>query len=235
MALSAASMSDCRSGRSRARRPDDLLFMLGSRGAALAVERGRQVAWTRPMATRLDGVAGRASIGLPANSMPASRGARFPAWTVMFGRYRQGARRAAIDATPALAARHRCLAASAPRQAPLHNLAPRALFEKLDGRIRVRALDRGRRRIDRQRERRALRRHGSRRTTMSPRSSAQLRQAARQARQSEITSELLDLITGAEAIGKRQRERHTRMRPKTTSATNVARAPSKDAVLRRTP
>ena len=35
--------------------PSDLLFVLGSRGAALAFERGRKAAWTRPMATRLAG------------------------------------------------------------------------------------------------------------------------------------------------------------------------------------
>ena len=33
--------------------PRDLLFVLGSRGAALLAERGRAIAWTRPMATRL--------------------------------------------------------------------------------------------------------------------------------------------------------------------------------------
>src|SRR3974390_1577602 len=34
---------------------DDALFVLGSRGAALALERGRKVFWTRPMATRVSG------------------------------------------------------------------------------------------------------------------------------------------------------------------------------------
>ncbi len=36
--------------------PEDALFILGSRGAALAQERGRPAAWAHPMATRPEGV-----------------------------------------------------------------------------------------------------------------------------------------------------------------------------------
>ena len=32
--------------------PEDAIFLLGSRGAALAHERGRPAAWAHPMATR---------------------------------------------------------------------------------------------------------------------------------------------------------------------------------------
>ena len=34
----------------------DALFVLGTRGAALALERGRTIIWNKPMATRLAGV-----------------------------------------------------------------------------------------------------------------------------------------------------------------------------------
>src|SRR5690242_11650728 len=36
-------------------KPSDLLFVLGSRGASLALERGRKLQWMKPMATRLAG------------------------------------------------------------------------------------------------------------------------------------------------------------------------------------
>ncbi len=56
-------------------KPSDLLFVLGTRGAAIVNERGRKVAWTRPMATRLAG-APDAINHLTTNFMRAWRRAR---------------------------------------------------------------------------------------------------------------------------------------------------------------
>lgn len=189
-------------------KPDDLLFMLGSRGTALAGERGNEIVWTRPMATRLTGVPD--AVDRLAGELYARivRG-EVSSVAVMFGRSRQGAGAATIAHRLLLPLDVKALSSAPPRQAPLHNLAPRPLVEKLvaeyvfalltgaaveliasENAARFAAMDAA---------------HDNVTKKLS-----QLRQRARQERQSEITSELLDLITGAEAIGKPQRERHTR-------------------------
>ena len=182
--------------------------MLGSRGTALAGERGNKIVWTRPMATRLTGVPD--AVDRLAGELYARivRG-EVSSVAVMFGRSRQGAGAATIAQRLLLPLDVKALSAAPPRQAPLHNLAPRPLVEKLvaeyvfallteaavesiasENAARFAAMDAA---------------HDNVTKKLS-----QLRQRARQERQSEITSELLDLITGAEAIGKPQRERHTR-------------------------
>ena len=91
------------------------------------------------------------------------------------------------------------LAPKRPRQAPYHNLEPQALLERLmaeyvfallteaavesiasENAARFAAMDSAHENVTKK--------------------LGQLRQAARQARQSEITAELLDVVTGAEAI-----------------------------------
>jgi len=214
-------------------KPDDLLFMLGSRGAALAVERGRKVVWARPMATHLTGVAD--AVDHLAGELYARivRG-EVSSVAVMFGRSAQRAGAATIAQRLLLPLDVKALSAAQPRQPPLHNLAPRPLVEKLmaeyvfallteaavesiasENAARFAAMDSA---------------HDNVTKKLS-----QLRQTARQERQSEITSELLDLITGAEAIVKPQRERHGRMRLETANTENFGRPPRGDVVLRRTP
>jgi F-type H+-transporting ATPase subunit gamma len=119
---------------------------------------------------------------------------------MIFGRYRQGdtpriERRLLLPFDPTT------LASNEPRQAPLHNLPPQALLEKLmeeyvfallteaaaesiasENAARFTAMESA---------------HDNVSTKLD-----QLRQAARQARQDEITTELLDLVVGAEALGK---------------------------------
>jgi F-type H+-transporting ATPase subunit gamma len=70
--------------------PSDLLFVLGSRGAALAFERGRTVAWTRPMATRLAG-APDAVDRLTSELYASIARGEIARVDVMFSRYRPGA------------------------------------------------------------------------------------------------------------------------------------------------
>jgi F-type H+-transporting ATPase subunit gamma len=114
---------------------------------------------------------------------------------VMFSRYGPGST-SAIERRLLLPLDTVALAAAAPRQAPLHNLAPSALFETLvaeyvfallteatveslasENAARFAAMESAHENVSRKLE--------------------ELRQTARQARQGEITTELLDLITGA--------------------------------------
>ena len=175
----------------------DLLFVLGSRGAALAYERGCKIAWTGPMATRLAGAPD--AVNRLTNELYAriARGeaARIE---VMFGRYRQGAA-STIERRLLLPLNTAALSTKQVRQVPLHNVAPRPLFEKLmaeyvfallteaavesiasENAARFAAMESAHRNVSKK--------------------LAGLQENARQARQTEITSELLDLITGAEAM-----------------------------------
>ena len=99
----------------------DVLFILGSRGAALALERGQKASWVRPMATRL---AGAPELFNHLTTELYARIARgeISRVEVMFGRYRQGS--AAIERHLLLPLDVATLARAQPRQAPLHNLRP---------------------------------------------------------------------------------------------------------------
>jgi F-type H+-transporting ATPase subunit gamma len=179
-----------------ASKPQDALFVLGSRGAALAFERGRQPTWTRPMATRPAGAVETVR-HLTAELYARIARGEISRVEVIFGRYEQGG-------IPAIA--HRLLlpldlASLAPKQrcqAPLYNLAPVALLEKLmseyvfallteaavesiasENAARFSAMESAHDNVAKKLE--------------------QLRQDASQARQTEITAELLDLVTGTEA------------------------------------
>jgi F-type H+-transporting ATPase subunit gamma len=185
-------------------KPSDLLFVLGSRGAALAFENNRKVAWTSPMATRP--AAAPDAVNRLTNELYAriARG-EITRVEVMFGRYRQG-ETAAIDRRLLLPLDTASLAASKARQAPLHNLPPRILLEQLmteyvfallteaavesiasENAARFAAMEAAHDNVSKK--------------------LAGLQENARQARQTEITSELLDLLTGSEAMrGRGRRE-----------------------------
>jgi F-type H+-transporting ATPase subunit gamma len=166
----------------------DALFVLGSRGAALAFERGRQASWTRPMATRLAGAPDTVN-RLTSELYAYIGGGQISRIEVIFGRYRQS--------SPPTIERHLLLpldvasfSAAQPQQAPLHNLAPHVLLEKLmEAAVESMASENAARFAAME----------SAHDNVSKRLD-QLRQDARQARQSEITAELLDLITGTEAL-----------------------------------
>ena len=127
---------------------------------------------------------------------------------VMFGQYRQGVS-STIERRLLLPLDTATLAAKPSRQAPLHNLAPRPLLESLmadyvfallteaavesiasENAARFAAMEAAHDNVSKK--------------------LAALQEDARQARQTEITAELLDLITGAEAM------RETRHRPSRT-------------------
>jgi len=175
----------------------DALFVLGSRGAALAFERGWETAWKRPMATRLTGAPGTVNQLTRELYGRIARG-KISRVEVIFSRYRQGGQ-STIERRLLLPLDTASIAAAQPRQAPLHNLEPAALFEKLaaeyvfallteaavesiacENAARFAAMEAACDNVSKKLE--------------------QLRQEARQARQTEITTELLDLITGVEAL-----------------------------------
>ncbi|MCL2452821.1 MAG: F0F1 ATP synthase subunit gamma [Alphaproteobacteria bacterium] len=181
----------------RTLRPGDLLFVLGSRGAALASERGCEANWTRPMATHL---AGAPDVVNAVTTELYARIARGEIARVegLFSQYRQGAA-STIEHRLLLPFDTERLAAEQSGQVPLHNLAPRSLLEKLmaecvfallteaavesiasENAARFAAMDSAHDNVSKKLE--------------------GLQENARAARQTEITSELLDLITGVEAL-----------------------------------
>ena len=174
----------------------DLLFILGGRGAIAAEERGWPIAWTHPMATRPAGVPET----IRALTAELYRGIGVGDVTevaVMFARHRQTSgmtieRRLLLPVDPA------SLAPVHLTQPPLHNLPPGDLLEKLiadyvfallteaaveslasENAARFAAMQSAHDNVSKKVE--------------------ELRQEARQARQTEITTELLDLATGVEA------------------------------------
>ena len=182
--------------RARAK-PRDVLMILGSRGAAQAVEHGLPAAWTSPAPTR-------------------SAGAVEAARRVADELYRRIARDG-IDRVEMVYARYRAQGGPAAEirtllpidpeplrlkgwgQAPMHNLDPATLLEMLvaeyvfaqlteaavesiasENETRLTTMEAARDNVSKKLER--------------------LRQTARHARQAEITTELLDLVTGADAL-----------------------------------
>ena len=175
----------------------DMLFVLGSRGAALAYERGREMAWTRPMATRLAGALD--AVNSLTNELYAriARG-EIARVEVMFARYRQGAA-SMIEHRLLLPLDTASLAAKSARQVPLHNLAPRPLLEKLMADYVFALLTEAAVESIASENAARFAAMESAHDNVSKKL-AGLQENARQARQMEITSELLDLMTGAEAL-----------------------------------
>jgi F-type H+-transporting ATPase subunit gamma len=176
---------------------DDTLFVLGSRGATLARERGWMPAWTRPMATRPDGVP-ETIRPLTAQLYRLIVRDRVARVDLIFARHRQGAG-TTIEHRQLLPLDLPFFSLMQLRLPPLHNLAPDVLLEKLvadyvlalltEAAVESLAAENAARFV-------AM---GSAYDNVSKKLE-ELRQDARQARQSEITTELLDLVTGAEAM-----------------------------------
>jgi len=185
-------------------KPSDLLFVLGSRGASLALERGRKLQWMKPMATRLAGAPD--TINRLTNELYTriAHGA-VARVEVMFGRYRQGAA-STIERRLLLPLDTSVLSSKQVHQAPLHNLPPQVLLEKLMAEYVFALLTEAA--VESIASENAARfaamesAHGN-----VSKKLAGLRENARHARQMEITSELLDLMTGAEATTSRTHRR----------------------------
>ncbi len=174
----------------------DALFVLGTRGAASIEERGWPTAWTHPMATRPE-AAPETTRRLTTEIYRRIAEGDLTRVEVMFARHRQSGgmtieQRLLLPVDPA------ALAVPPLRQPPLHNLPPHALLEKLiadyvfalltEAAVELLAGENAARFAAMQ----AAHDNVSKKLD-------QLRQDARQARQTEITTELLDLVAGAEA------------------------------------
>jgi F-type H+-transporting ATPase subunit gamma len=177
--------------------PRDALFVLGSRGAALLLERKRRPSWARPAATRLAGAPDAVRRLAAALYSRIARG-EISRVEVIFSRYRPGSA-PTIEQRLLLPLDLAALAPKQPRQPPIHNLEPRALLEKLiseyvfallteaavesiasENAARFAAMESAHDNVAKKLE--------------------QLQQGAREARQTEVTTELLDIVTGAEAL-----------------------------------
>jgi F-type H+-transporting ATPase subunit gamma len=176
---------------------DDILFVLGSRGAALARERRWTTAWAHPMATRPEG-APETVRPLTAELYRLIARGQVARVDVIFVRHRQGGA-ATIERRQLLPLDLASFALKQPRQPPLHNLAPNVLLEKLVADYIFALLTEAA--IESLAAENAARfaAMGSAHDNVSKKLE-ELRQDARQARQNEITTELLDLVTGAEAM-----------------------------------
>ncbi len=177
--------------------PEEALFILGSRGAALAQERGLRTAWVHPMATRPDGVPETVR-HLTAEIYGRIARGGLDRVEVMFMRHRQGSaatveRRLLFPLDPA------SFATSRLQLPPLHNLPPAMLLEKLIADYVVALLTEAA--VESLASENAARFAAMEAAHDNvSRKLDQLRQDARQERQSEITTELLELVTGAAAL-----------------------------------
>jgi F-type H+-transporting ATPase subunit gamma len=176
---------------------DDTLFVLGSRGAALARERRRTTAWARPMATRPEGVSETVRSLTTELYRLIARG-QVAYVDVMFVRHRQGGA-TTIERRQLLPLDLASFALKQPRLPPLHNLAPDVLLEKLVADYIFALLTEAA--VESLAAENAARfaAMASAHDNVSKKLE-ELHQDARQARQDEITTELLDLVTGTEAL-----------------------------------
>jgi F-type H+-transporting ATPase subunit gamma len=172
------------------------LFVLGSRGRVLAQERNLSVAWSCPMATRPEGVP-EVVRRLTAELYGSIVRGHVTRVEVVFVRHRHGAA-VTIEHRQLLPLDLTAFAAKRSQLPPLHNLAPDRLLERLiadyvfavltEAAVEALASE-----------------NAARFAAMSgahdnvSQKLEELRQDAREARQNEITEELLDLTTGAEA------------------------------------
>jgi F-type H+-transporting ATPase subunit gamma len=174
-----------------------LLFVLGSRGVTAALERGWALTWSRPMPTRPAG-APEAARHLSAELYTRIGRGEISQLEVMFGRGRSGSA-LEIQRQLILPLDLEALATVLPLQAPLHYLKPHDLLEGLAAEYVFALLTEA-----------AVESIGSenaaRFTAMQSahdnvsKKLDQLRRDVHQARQDEITTELLDLVTGADAL-----------------------------------
>jgi len=176
----------------------DQFFVLGSRGAGLAFERGQHVSWSRALPTRV------ASVSDSINALTRSLYRRIARGEisrveVMFGRYHQG-RSSSIERRLLLPLDSESLVLLQPRQPGLHNLRPDLLLEKLvEEYVFALLIEAAVESIASENAARFAAMEAAHDNVLKRLS--ELSQEARVARQSEITSELLDLIVGAEALG----------------------------------
>lgn len=194
---------------------NDQFFILGTRGAALALERGQNTSWFRAMPTRVAGIPDLIDTLTRELYARISRG-ELSRVEVMFGRYCQG-RESTFERRLLLPLDTKSLAVPQPRQPGLHNLRPDLLLERLIEEYMYALLTEAAVESIASENAARFTAMQSAFDNISKRLS-ELGQAARVARQSEITAEVLDLIVGAEALGSAH--------PRSASSTERASADS---------
>ncbi len=170
--------------------PGQHLGIIGRRGAALAAERGLAVAWSEPMATHVGGVLG-------VTRRVADRLANAATASIVYGAYRRGGRYE-VEVRRILPLDPKLLAGAAHGK-PLHQLGAERLLGELAGEYLFAE-------ITRSVMESLASENGARLQVMeaADRNIADkldtLTRRERTVRQDAITAELLDVITGAEAV-----------------------------------
>jgi F-type H+-transporting ATPase subunit gamma len=177
--------------------PADLLFVLGSRAAALALERGRKATWAHPMAMRC-AAAPEMIQRLTRELYDRIARGDVGRIDVMFARYRPGTA-ATIDRQTILPLDLEMLRPRQSRLPPLHNLPPVALHERLVAEYVFALLTAAA--VESMASENAARfaAMASAHDNVSEKLD-ELRRDAQLARQADVTTELLELVTGAEAL-----------------------------------
>jgi F-type H+-transporting ATPase subunit gamma len=177
--------------------PQDELFVIGTRGAAAVSALGLSVSWRSPQATRMSN-APQTALHLSNELYQRLSRQALSRIELIYGRYQPG-RRSAIEQRTLVPLDWDSLARSPVSVAPLSNLPPARLVDELtaeyvfallteaileslasENAARFAAMESAHGNISRKLE--------------------QLRREASVARQAEITTELLDVVTGAEAL-----------------------------------
>ena len=172
-------------------RSEQQLGIIGRRGAMLAEERGLTVAWSFPMATHVGGVLG-------VTSRIAERLADVSAAEMVFASYRKGGHftaeaKSVLPLDPAL------LAKSRRRSRPLHQLDPYKLLQRLAGEYLFAEITHAAMES-------LASENGARLQVMEAADHNigdkldTLRRQEHALRQNAITSEMLDVVIGAEAV-----------------------------------
>jgi F-type H+-transporting ATPase subunit gamma len=170
--------------------PGQIFGVIGRRGAALAAERGLDVAWSEPMATHVGGVLG-------VTRRVADRLANVSTASIVYGAYRRGGRYE-VEVRRILPLDPKLLAGASANPA-LHQLGAEALLRECAGEYLFAE-------ITRSVMESLASENGARLQVMeaADRNIADkldtLTRRERAVRQDAITAELLDVITGAEAV-----------------------------------
>lgn len=180
--------------------PDDRLLLIGSRAALIATERRQPVSWTCPMAAHIGGID---DVALRA----AEEIARDPKddltrVVIVYTRSSGGAtwRLVAETLLPFNAAPY--LPRRRDRPAPLSNLAPKDLFDKLVAELVFAQLTRAATESFASENAARLAAMKSAHDNIDDKL-VEMTRLEREGRQEEITTELLDVVTGAEAMAMR--------------------------------
>lgn len=181
--------------------PRDRLFVLGTRGAALALERGLPPCWHHPMATRAAAVPDAAE-RLSAALYRGIGEERITRVEVICCRYREGGA-TAMERYQLLPLDSAALKAGQPRQAPLFNLDAAVLHERLIAEYVFASLAEAATETIASENAARLAAMTAAQDNVSKKLDT-LQGDARQMRQSEITSEILELVAAAKALGQEQ-------------------------------